>query len=79
MRLFLTCTGRRTVVMADGDYALIVGTWTGTNKGKFFGKPATDKSMTWTVSDLVRISNGKAVEHWGWDDMAQRVTMAGGK
>ena len=47
--------GTPTMVMADGDYALIVGTWTGTNKGKFFGRPATNKSMTWTVSDLVRM------------------------
>lgn len=67
------------MVMADGDYALIVGTWTGTNKGKFFGMPATNKSMTWTVSDLVRMVNGKAVEHWGWDDMAQRAMKPGGK
>ncbi len=71
--------GTPTLVMADGDYALVVGTWTGTNKGKFFGRPASNKPMTWTVSDVVRISNGKAVEHWGWDDMAARRTMAGGK
>ncbi len=67
------------VTMADGDFASIAGTWTGTNKGKFMGKPATNKSMTWTVSDVVRLANGKAVEHWGWSDMAERMMTPGGK
>ena len=67
------------LTMADGDYGFMAGTWTGTNKGKFFGRPATNKSMTWTVSDVVRFVNGKAVEHWGWDDMAQRMMTPGEK
>ncbi len=37
------------------------------------GKPATNKKYSWTVADLIRLADGKAVEHWGWDDMAERM------
>ena len=67
--------GTPTLVMADGDMVLVWGTWDGTNKGKFMGQPATNKSMTWQVADVVRIVDGKATEHWGLDNMAE-VMMA---
>jgi predicted ester cyclase len=65
--------GTPVVVMADGDKVLITATWEGTNKGKFMGKPASNKKYSWTVADLIRLADGKAVEHWGWDDMAERM------
>ncbi len=67
------------LTLDDGEYAFIAATWEGTNKGKFMGMPATNKAMTWTGGDVVRIVNGKATEHWGWDDMAARIAMAHGK
>jgi predicted ester cyclase len=62
-----------TVVMAEGDLVTVAATFEGTNKGKFMGKPATNKKIMWTGSDIIRLVNGKAVEHWGWDDMADRM------
>ena len=67
-----------TLNLAEGDYAAIVSTWEGTNKGKFMGMRATNKRLTWTGCDIIRIFNGKAAEHWGWDDMAERMSMPGG-
>jgi predicted ester cyclase len=61
------------VIMADGDKVLFSSTWEGTNKGNFMGKPASNKKYSWTVADLIRLADGKAVEHWGWDDMAERM------
>jgi len=25
--------------------------------------------------DIIRVVDGKAVEHWGWDDMAERMAL----
>jgi predicted ester cyclase len=60
------------VVMGDGDKVLFASKWEGTNTGKFMGKPATHKKFSWTVADVIRLANGKAMEHWGWDDMSER-------
>jgi predicted ester cyclase len=61
------------LVLAEGDVVSIGATWEGTNKGKFMGKPATNKQLSWTVMDVIRLVDGKAVEHWGWADMADRM------
>ena len=58
-------------LVAEGD--LVVGhhTTTGTNQGEFMGMPATGKKMRMDEIHIVRIVDGKAVEHWGLvDDMA---------
>lgn len=59
------------LLIAEGD--LVVGrmTTTGTHKTDFMGIPATGKQVKFTEIHIVRIVNGKAVEHWGnSDDMA---------
>jgi steroid delta-isomerase-like uncharacterized protein len=38
---------------------------TGTHKGDFMGIPATNKPIDVTGIDIIRLENGKAVEHWG--------------
>ena len=71
--------GTPSVVLADGDYVFVSGTWEGTNKGKFMGKPPSNKKLTWTVADVIRLANGQAVDHWGWDEMAERMAASRGK
>ena len=61
--------GTPSLVLADGDKVFVYATWEGTNKGKFMGKPATNKKVSWGVADVIRLVDGKAVEHWGWEDM----------
>ena len=59
------------VLMAEGDLVAGRMTTTGTHKGDFMGIPATGKQVKFTEVHIVRIANGKAVEHWGnSDDMA---------
>lgn len=68
-----------TLFLADGDYVLVAATWSGTNKGKFMGKPASNKMLSWSVADVIRLVNGKAVEHWAWDNMMEQMAMQKGK
>jgi len=39
-------------------------TWSGTHQGEFMGIPATGKSVSFGVIDIIRIAGGKLVEHW---------------
>lgn len=68
-----------TLILADGEYVTVTAKWEGTNKGPFMGKPATNKPLSWTLVDIIRLVDGKAVEHWGWDDMAERMAQPHGK
>jgi len=59
------------MLVAEGDLVAGRMTSTGTHTGDFMGIPATGKRVTFTETHIVRIANGKAVEHWGnQDDMA---------
>jgi predicted ester cyclase len=51
-------------VIAEGDK--VVARWTsrGTQRGEFFGIPPTNKQGTATGIDMLRIADGKFVEHW---------------
>ena len=52
-------------LIAEGD--LVVGrmTNTGTHQGDLMGIAPTGKRVTFSEIHMVRIENGKAVEHWG--------------
>ena len=52
-------------LIADGDRVVVRMRWTGTHQGDFMGIPATGKSISIEVIDIVRIADGKFVEHWG--------------
>lgn len=52
-------------MLAEGDKVVMRSTMTGTNKGAFMGTPATGKQVKVAGIDIVRITGGKAVEHWG--------------
>ena len=55
-------------MLSDGDKVVIRSTMKGTHKGTFMKIPATGKQMSVEGIDIVRISNGRAVEHWGVTD-----------
>ena len=55
-------------LIAEDDKVVIRMTWTGTHKGEFMGIPATGKRMSIGVFDIIRVVDGKAVEHWGQMD-----------
>jgi steroid delta-isomerase-like uncharacterized protein len=55
-------------IIAEGDKVVIRMTWSGTQKGEFMGVPPTGKSVSFGVLDIIRVSGGKFVEHWGQMD-----------
>ncbi len=56
-------------IIVEGDKIVARYTMTGTHKGTFMGIPASGKKLNLTGIDIVRIKDGKAVEHWGASDM----------
>lgn len=58
----------------DGDYDFDLNHMTGTTKNAFMGMPANTKVDMMSV-DVVKIKNGKAVEHWGYVDPNEMMKM----
>ena len=52
-------------LIAEGDKVVARVTITGTHTGDFYGIPATGKRINVSGIYIVRIENGKIVEHWG--------------
>lgn len=55
-------------MVAEGAKVSIRLTWSGTHQGEFMGLPPTNKRFAISVFDIVRIAEGKIVEHWGQMD-----------
>jgi steroid delta-isomerase-like uncharacterized protein len=55
-------------VIAEGDKVVARVTMKGTHKGKFMGIAGTGKTVKVDTIDIIRIVDGKAVEHWGVTD-----------
>jgi steroid delta-isomerase-like uncharacterized protein len=64
-------------ILAEGDKVVLRMTWSGTQKGEFMGVPATGKRVSFGVIDIIRISNGKFVEHWGQMDSMSLMQQLG--
>ena len=58
----------------DGDYNFDLNHFTGTTNSAFMGMPANYKIDMMGV-DVVKIKNGKAVEHWGYADPKEIMKM----
>ena len=50
---------------------------TGTHTGEFMSIPPTDKWISFTGIYIVRIANGKIVEHWGEEDSVSLLQQLG--
>ena len=55
-------------LIAEGDKVVARISMTGTHTGDFWGIPATGKRVEFTGIYIVRIVEGKIVEHWGEED-----------
>ena len=58
----------------DGDYDFDLNHMTGTTKNAFMGMPANTRMDMMTV-DVVKIKDGKAVEHWSYQDPNDMMKM----
>jgi steroid delta-isomerase-like uncharacterized protein len=64
-------------LIAEDDKVVVHMLWTGTHKGEFMGIPPTGKQIAINVIDILRVSEGKFVEHWGVSDMMALMQQLG--
>jgi predicted ester cyclase len=64
-------------LIAEGDQVVARIRMTGTHTGDFFGIPPTGRRVEFTGIYIVRIENGKIVEHWGEEDSVSLLTQLG--
>jgi steroid delta-isomerase-like uncharacterized protein len=57
-------------VIAEDDKVVIRCTHTGQHTGDFLGLPATGRRFAYTQMHVIRLVNGKGVEHWAVRDDA---------
>lgn len=55
-------------LVVDGDLVWLRMTGSGTNDGPFMGHAPTGKRMSTPVFDVLRVRDGRMVEHWGVPD-----------
>ena len=55
-------------MMAEGDKVATRKTFHGTHEGEFMGIPPSGRSVSTGLIDIVRISEGRVVEHWSMGD-----------
>jgi len=66
-------------IFAEGDRVVFRSVMRGTHQGAFQGIPPTGKPVTVGLLDVIRIENGKFVEHWGGPDLFDLVKQLGAK
>jgi steroid delta-isomerase-like uncharacterized protein len=64
-------------MIAEGDRVAARIKMTGTHTGEFMGIPSTEKWISFTGIYMVRIANGKIVEHWGEEDSVSLLQQLG--
>jgi predicted ester cyclase len=64
-------------IVAEGDKVVIRQTWSGSHKGEFMGIPPTGRRVSFGVIDILRIADGKCVEHWGQMDSMSLMQQLG--
>ncbi|MBI5031096.1 MAG: ester cyclase [Chloroflexi bacterium] len=63
--------------IAEGDYVVQRTTGQGTMKGEFQGMKPTGKHAVWIEIHIVRLANGKIIEHWASVDQLGMLTQLG--
>ena len=62
--------------VAEADKVTTRKSFHATHTGEFFGVPATGKSVVMDIIDIVRLRDGKFVEHWNlldWRSVIMRL------
>ena len=59
--------------VAENDLVATRKTIHAVHSGEIMGHPATGKNVTMSVIDIVRIKDGKYMDHWGRNDIMQVI------
>jgi predicted ester cyclase len=60
--------------LAEGDLVTTRKTISGTHSGELLGIPATGQAVNIDVIDIVRLKDGKYLEHWGITSFSDVLT-----
>jgi len=63
--------------VAEEDKVTTRKTFHATHKGDFFGIPASDKKVVMEIIDIIRLRDGKFIEHWNvldWQNVIAQIT-----
>jgi predicted ester cyclase len=55
--------------LAEDDRVVTRQTFSGTHRGEWLGVPATGRAVSWAVIDIVRLVDGRLVDHWAVADL----------
>jgi predicted ester cyclase len=64
-------------LIAEGDRVVFRSTIRGTHRGAFQGIPPTGRRVTVGLIDIVRVEDGRFVEHWGGPDLFDLLRQLG--
>jgi steroid delta-isomerase-like uncharacterized protein len=64
-------------MIAEGDQVVTKKTFTGTHTGDFAGIPASGNSVVLQFVDIMRVRDGKIVEHWNCIDQLSLMQQLG--
>jgi steroid delta-isomerase-like uncharacterized protein len=64
-------------MIAEGDQVVTKKTFTGTHTGDFAGIPSTGNKVTLQFVDIMRVRDGKIVEHWNCIDQLSFMQQLG--
>jgi steroid delta-isomerase-like uncharacterized protein len=64
-------------VIVEGDKVVTRKTFSGTHRAEWMGVPATGRQISFGGIDIVRIADGKVVEHWGEFNMLTLLQQIG--
>ena len=63
--------------IAEGDMVATLKTFSGTHEGEFMGIPPTGRHVAFDVFDMLRVRDGRVVEHWNVQDDAALMKQLG--
>jgi steroid delta-isomerase-like uncharacterized protein len=63
--------------IAEGDRVVQRRTTSGTMRGAFMGMPPSGKEASWSGIHIIRLADGKLVEHWSVVDMLAMLAQLG--
>jgi predicted ester cyclase len=64
------------IVLAENDLVFLAWSVTGTNTGPLYGRAPTGKQVTVYGADVLRLTDGKIVEHWNYHSKARLTALA---
>jgi predicted ester cyclase len=65
-------------VIAEHDKVVLRCTHSGVHTGEFFGLPATGRRFAYRQMHIIRVADGKGVEHWAVRDDADLMSQLTG-